>query len=456
VTDVKLSNYTRHGEKVLENIQVSGNNADTPSGGSSLCTKLLKKYSTTKTTSKERLSRCSNKSETTKRVSLPVSAKKSMTESLPPFHEILIPNQSNWLHLVHANKEVPPDTLDLFKRFLQNPDKTKMAPIEPNAACGRLGLFRVRVDNSEFRMIVLGRVEFDDLWLYSFSFFRHDKSNSYNKYLKDVDVGTFSEAKKKKKKTAMATFYGKGDGKSGATMPPFRDPSGNASAKLGPSKPGPTGMNHPMYGTLPAGPTAPMVTSDSSFEDALSQFQNTILALGESMHVCLVCNGSGHLGGTGCPICSVQWNSDRARTPEESASEWRDNGTVVVSRESSDAALFAGLNRGWDLESKGNKATLNETQQIWNKSLTSAQFRDISKRLIPTFVVNDKGSGSKFDVFVDKGRGATHVLKSVYDGRGWETAQTTPERATSLTHVGVFDSPRSARTYLSHLGLQVI
>lgn len=267
---------------------------------------------------------------------------------------------------------------------------------------------------------------------------------------------TDKKKKKKKKNGFMAAFYGKGDGKSGATMPPFRNPSGNASPKLGPSKPGPTGINSPVYGTLPAGPTAPMVSSDSSFDDAIRQFQGVITSLGEARHICLVCDGSGMLGATGCPICSVQWKTDRVQIPEQSAADLRDDGTIVVSRESSDAALFAGLDRGWDLESNNQRATLTETQQIWNKSLTPEQFRIISKRFVPNFVVNDKSSGSKFDVFVDKGRGATHVLKSVYDGRGWETAQTTPERATSLTHVGVFDSPRSARSYLSHLGLQVI
>lgn len=70
------------------------------------------------------------------------------------------------------------------------------------------------------------------------------------------------ESKKKKKKKLrglLGAFYGKGNGVSGATMPPFRTNMSNI--KLGPSLPGPTGVNAPQFGTLPAGPTAPMVAS---------------------------------------------------------------------------------------------------------------------------------------------------------------------------------------------------
>jgi len=77
-----------------------------------------------------------------------------------------------------------------------------------------------------------------------------------------IELNILDEAKKKKKKklkTMLAAFYGKGDGTSGATIPPFRTNMSNT--KLGPSLPGPTGINAPQFGTLPAGPTSPMVSS---------------------------------------------------------------------------------------------------------------------------------------------------------------------------------------------------
>jgi hypothetical protein len=65
------------------------------------------------------------------------------------------------------------------------------------------------------------------------------------------------EKKKKKRKKkgaqyALAPFYGRGDGTSGATMPPFRAPTNGPTPKLGPSLPGPTGINAPQFGTLAA------------------------------------------------------------------------------------------------------------------------------------------------------------------------------------------------------------
>lgn len=89
--------------------------------------------------------------------------------------------------------------------------------------------------------------------------------------VEDLKESDLEEAKKKLKKIKkmLAPFYGRGNGVSGATMPPFRTNMSNT--KLGPSLPGPTGQNAPQFGTLPAGPTAPMVSSKDwdEFSDKL-------------------------------------------------------------------------------------------------------------------------------------------------------------------------------------------
>jgi hypothetical protein len=104
---------------------------------------------------------------------------------------------------------------------------------------------------------------------------------------------TESKKKKKKRKTALAAFYGKGDGRSGATMPPFRAPTNGPTPRLGASLPSPvTGINAPQFGTMPA---APMVA-----------WRDEIATLFESnFHVCLVCNGNRVMkNNVACPLCS--------------------------------------------------------------------------------------------------------------------------------------------------------
>jgi hypothetical protein len=161
------------------------------------------------------------------------------------------------------------------------------------------------------------------------------KNESSN--IKDVEdmsfqVVRFTESKKKKKKkrekTALAAFYGKGDGRSGATMPPFRAPTNGPTPRLGASLPSPvTGMNAPQFGTVPA---APMVA-----------WKDEIATLFESnFHVCLVCNGNRVMkNNVACPLCSKMDNSVQVSPL----------GTCVDGGSVDNTNNFMGFDVPWDL-----------------------------------------------------------------------------------------------------------
>lgn len=142
---------------------------------------------------------------------------------------------------------------------------------------------------------------------------------------------SLDEAKKKKKKLKrlLAPFYGSGNGTSGATIPPFRTNMSNV--KLGPSLPGPTGMNAPQYGTLPAGPTAPMVSSiDADWDNCIA----------ENFHLCLVCRGKKSHNGKPCKMCNTEWKSKSVTSVEE---------TMIDGGDKDNTTWFQGFDRGWDL-----------------------------------------------------------------------------------------------------------
>jgi hypothetical protein len=144
------------------------------------------------------------------------------------------------------------------------------------------------------------------------------------------EIGTMTESKKKKKKrkTALAAFYGKGDGRSGATMPPFRAPTNGPTPRLGASLPSPvTGINAPQFGTVPA---APMVA-----------WKDEIATLFESnFHVCLVCNGNRVMkNNVACPLCSKMSNSNQVSPLETCV----DGGNV------DNTDNFMGFDVPWDL-----------------------------------------------------------------------------------------------------------
>ena len=77
----------------------------------------------------------------------------------------------------------------LFSNFPHQIDLSKIEPLKGDPSLGKVGLYRVRLDNSIYRIILVGFVFERTFIARDFCFFNYVDDESYKKFLKKVDEG---------------------------------------------------------------------------------------------------------------------------------------------------------------------------------------------------------------------------------------------------------------------------